>query len=185
MGNYNGSVFMSTMSNSLDVHVLYLPTNNKVWFEQALDSIEKAKSRCSLDVNVFVLEGVRGHIGRGREAGYALGTGQYVTYVDHDDYIKEDALCTIEPFLREEYTAVFPGETIVDAEGTVLREALRPHHLCVYKRACMPPIDFSAYPLDVDLQIIRAFTGKGAVAIQKSLYFWRRHKDSATTKGLR
>ena len=86
----------------LDVHILTLNSTKPEYLQQALDSIEIAKSRCSIPVNVFVVEGVPNHLGRSRKKGYSYGTGAYVTHVDHDDWIHENALLYIERVIEQQ-----------------------------------------------------------------------------------
>lgn len=70
----------------VDVHVLsYL--GNLSWLQQTLDSLLKE------DVNIYlVMGGFPGHIGKARAFAFTLGSAEYVSFVDDDDYLLPNSL---------------------------------------------------------------------------------------------
>lgn len=66
---------------SIDVHVLHLPTDNKVWTERCSASL------ATEPVNVIDLPGVVGDYWKSRCLGFHLGKAPYVSFVDPDDFV--------------------------------------------------------------------------------------------------
>lgn len=160
---------------SLDIHVLTLPSTKKEWLDQALESIELAKAKSSLDVNVYVVEGVKDHIGLARKKGYSLGNAEYVTHVDHDDWIHEDALAEVEKVLADKPEGVTTGEYWVGKEPTPRPYDL--HHLAVFKRSWLEKQSYDEYRFWADHFLIKEVK---AVHIPKCLYYLRMEPDSAS-----
>lgn len=125
----------------LDVHILTLPTSNKKWFAQCLASVEEARLRADYEVNVFVTDGVEGHIGKGRKKGYALGNSPWKTYVDDDDYILPEAFKVLGQHLHKDVTAIAPREHV--EQNGMLHKFTKPrHHLVTFKSEFINAIDW-------------------------------------------
>jgi hypothetical protein len=58
---------------------------NKSWYDQCLNSLKDEP------INLHILEGIEGHVGVKRTEGYRLGTAEFVSHVDDDDYIEPGA----------------------------------------------------------------------------------------------
>lgn len=120
------------MSMALDVHVLTMANTRAAWSAQRRISMAQAAAEAGYEVNIREIPGVLGHIGAGRAAGYAMGEAPYVTYVDDDDYVTEDAFAALLPGMLAGADAVCPGE-FLDRNGQ-LSPALHRHHLIAYRR---------------------------------------------------
>lgn len=160
----------------LDVHILTLDSTNPKYLQQALDSIEVAKSKCSIPVNVFVVEGVPSHLGRSRSKGYSYGTSAYVTHVDHDDWLHEDALLRVEGVIKQQYPqAITTGEYLVGAQ-------LEPHpndrhHLAVFNREWLEQQDYEQYRFYPDHYLLQL---SSPLHISECLYYLRVEHNSAS-----
>lgn len=161
----------------LDIHVLTLPSTKKVWLDQALASIEVARAKSGLDVNVYVVEGVKDHIGLARKKGYSLGSAEYVTHVDHDDWIHEDALAEVEKALASKPDGVTTGEYWVGEIYTPRPNDV--HHLAVFKRSWLEQQPYHEYRFWADHFLVKEVE---AVHIPKCLYYLRIEPDSASRK---
>ncbi|ABA89507.2 hypothetical protein Pcar_2268 [Syntrophotalea carbinolica DSM 2380] len=60
------------MSHAIDVHVLLLPTTNPVWWSECRHSLRDGP------VNLHLVDGVEGYMGRGRTKGFCLGNAPHV-----------------------------------------------------------------------------------------------------------
>lgn len=116
----------------LDVHVLvmhYTPTEE---VDRCVDSITHAASLCAFPVRLCLLNGVVGHIGRGRATGYALGHQLYVTYVDDDDEVMPLAFAQMEDALKQRVAAVFTPE--LQQQNGQRSKGPSHHHLIAIRR---------------------------------------------------
>lgn len=69
------------MKHRVDVHILHLPTENKQWANECVQSLMNEP------VNVFHLDGVIGDVRQGRYLGYQQGNSPYVSFIDPDDVV--------------------------------------------------------------------------------------------------
>jgi hypothetical protein len=172
---FQGNIEMSTLpfDFSLDVHVL-LHNSNPDWLAQCQASIDEAVGNAGYLVNVRYLDGESGHIGRGRAKGYALGSGQYVTYVDNDDYLLPHAFCALAEPLSKNPTAIFPNEYTL--QNGQLRLGASRHHLAIYRRDQI--IDHALWRVCGDLAQVRAVPEKHVIEISKVLYVHRLYQSA-------
>lgn len=163
---------------SVDAHVLISKSTPKEWVDRCLESIHMAARFASFKVNVFTLSGVEGHIGQGRAQGYALGCSPYVTYIDDDDYLVEEAFHDVAPALVESPDAVFPGEYII--HGSKITKCLRRHHLPFYRREHL--IDHSLWRVSGDPRQIYALGDKNIIEVKIPLYCYRIYHHSPASR---
>ena len=116
----------------IDVHIIVSSDTPRDWVDQCLDSVSDAAELAGFPVYGHVVDGVPGHIGRARAAGYALGEQPYVTFVDDDDYVLPHAFSQMADPLRSGVSAVCTPELTLQ-NGQYRRGADR-HHLIAYRR---------------------------------------------------
>lgn len=161
---------------TLDVHILTLDSTKPEYLEQALESIKVAAERCTMDVGVNVVEGVPNHLGLSRKKGYSVGTAEYVTHVDHDDWIHEDALAKVEQALTEHKPeGLTTGEFLVGAKH--IPRPTHPHHLAVFRREWLEKQEYEQYEFYVDHYLVAM---SDAIHIPECLYYHRVDPSSAS-----
>ena len=157
----------------IDVHIIVMPDRRRDWAEQCLDSVSDAAALAGFPVYGHVVEGVPGHIGKARAAGYALGDQPYVTFVDDDDYVLPHAFSQMADALRAGVSAVCTPELTLQ-NGQYRRGADR-HHLIAYRRDGV--IDHAAWVCCGDVAQMRAI-GSDALALPEPGYVHRLYMDS-------
>lgn len=167
----------------IDVHVLVMPDTPKEWIEQRRDSLSAAVAAAGYPVNVFEVPGVIGHIGKARAAGYAKGHAKYVTYVDDDDWVEENAFAILQPHLDGSTDAIFTSEWIHPDEGEPYTQAA-PHHLCVYRRPVLDFIPFDQLTWAVDVHSRHEAEGRVTVHLPEAVYHYRALGRSAPLRVL-
>ena len=63
----------------VDTHVILLPDTHQQWWQDC------RRSLTGEPIRLHVVEGVRGHIGKGRAEGFRRGDAPYISCVDPDD----------------------------------------------------------------------------------------------------
>lgn len=116
----------------LDVHILVSNDTRRDWVAQSLASVRDAISRADYPIELHVLQGVPGHIGKGRAKGYSLGSAPWKTYVDDDDYVLPNAFVDLKKYLDSDVAAVFTSE-LVEQNGKFHKHPNPEHHLQVYR----------------------------------------------------
>lgn len=163
----------------LDVHILTLPGLPDEWIKQRRDSINAAVEAAGFPVFVHEVEGIDGHLGKSRRKGYAEGTQAYVTHVDHDDWVREDAFAVLLPNIEAGVRAITTGEVQVFPDG---REDMLPdarHHLAVYERGWLWRQQFDRFKYFPDQFLI---DHPHSAHIEECVYFHRIHSDSHSRK---
>lgn len=126
----------------IDVHIIKTKdwnTQKSEWFGKCLDSLE------SQNINLYIVDGEIGHIGKGRVKGFSQGNAEYVTYVDPDDYVEKDSFDVILEGLQDKPDVLYTAERIVNTDGVYHadnKEILKRknfidlmHHIVVVKRS--------------------------------------------------
>lgn len=158
----------------IDCHVIVSADTPRAWVQQCLASVDAAITRAPWPVELHVVAGVPGHIGRARAAGYALGTHPYVTCVDDDDYLLPDAFAAVGEAMACAPDAVFPRETTL--QNGHFRLGWPRHHLAIYRRAVL--IDHAAWTCCGDLaQRVSASRGR-VVDVDHAVYVHRLYSKS-------
>lgn len=177
----------------IDVHILSHPTQDRsVNLMQLL-----VKLRRSDEINVHVVKGIKGHIGRGRLRGFLEGTSEYVTFIDDDDDVDVAVLESCEAILdaNPEVSGVHTAELIAHkgqtriAKSSVedggilgLKDIHQMHHLVVIRRKAMNDYLYklSAWPnyCEDSLYILMMMEGHKFMYTDQVGYTWNR--DEAT-----
>jgi len=122
----------------IDVHILTLPEDRQDWFEVCMASLRNQP------IELHVLAGTKGHIGKGRATGFQVGEHPYVSLVDPDDWVTPNGFRDCIKLLNEhpEFHGAYTAEHqyYQDDSGVwTLKKAdpkrgSRVHHLMVLKR---------------------------------------------------
>lgn len=161
----------------IDVHVLTMSTTPPAWAALCIASIEQAIDNAGFPVTLHVTTGVKGHIGKARAKGYALGEQPYVTYVDHDDYIHEDAFKALKPLLDRSPEAITTGETIVLEDGSTGDLPNAKHHLAVFKRDFIEQLSLENFQHFPDQYALHE---ANSIHLDRCLYFHRVYDTSGS-----
>ena len=185
---------MSTSCNSrIDVHVLLLPTTDSILWQECLDSLKDEP------VNIHIVEGVPGHIGKARYGGFSQGTSPYVSCVDPDDLVIPGAFaaCLEELEAHPEACGVYTDELIIDRSGNIIRPGiwsetpwnplfqLEPkylHHIFVMRRCYVEKyyLEMLRWPSMPEFILKGLLTAHGPwVHVNRFGYKWRLGKGTA------
>lgn len=127
----------------LDVHILVMEYTKEDVVSRCLESVKRAAAAAPFTVNIHPVVGVYGHMGASRATGYAKGKGQYVTHVDDDDWIEDNAFSILP--LEAGHESITTGETMVVRGGIRFPDPERRHHLAVFKRSWLEAQPFESY----------------------------------------
>lgn len=116
----------------LDVLVTVSLDTPRLFIATCLESVKRAAEFAPFKVNTIIVPGVPGHIGRAMMNGLARSTGQYVCWVDDDDYVLPNAFDAIADALAERPVAVCAREVEMYANGT-FKPCENRHHLTAYR----------------------------------------------------
>lgn len=192
------SVVVQAVTNDVsrcDVHVLTQDHNQRFW-DQCFTSLSTEP------VNVHLVKGISGHIGRSRYGGYGLGTSEYVSFVDDDDYVIPGSYQACIDFLDANpgVVGVCTDELIQygrtpdtwkpspHASGVIscVNHMWRIHHIVVMRRDVV--VEYADVLLDFPNQCERALyhtmisAGHTFVKLPFVGYVWRRYLNGAHTK---
>lgn len=130
----------------IDVHVLLQPSSDQSLWQLCQESLRNEP------ITLHLVDGVQGHIGRGRYVGFNQGSHPFVSYVDPDDLVIQGSFSACLDVLKNNPTAcgAYTDELIIDQDGNLLKAGiwsgqewnpllqLEPkylHHLCVMRRS--------------------------------------------------
>lgn len=116
----------------IDAHILVHAGTKPEWLDRCLDSFKGEPI-----VPHVVHNGE--NIGAGRAVGYTLGTSEYVTYVDSDDYLLPGVGDTCLHAL-ERHRAVVTREWVEYEDGRRHPTPRAGHSLAVYRRCDVLPL---------------------------------------------
>lgn len=155
----------------LDVHILISQDTRPEWVGQCLLSVHAAVEQAGYPVNVYTLPGVPGHIGRGRALGYAMGTGQWKTYVDDDDYVLPHAFKVLRPHLDSDVAVIFPREH-AEQNGKLHPFTIPCHHLITYQADVVQLVNHEDWAAmgDVMLSQLARRDPRGSLDLDDALY---------------
>ncbi|XQA72079.1 hypothetical protein ACM9XA_11310 [Xanthomonas sacchari] len=163
----------------LDVHVLTLPGLPDAWIEQRRASIAAAVEAAGYPVTIHEVDGIDGHLGQSRERGYSLGTAEYVTHVDHDDYVHADAFSVLKDALLAGVQAVTTGETVLRPDGSMTDMPQSRHHLAVFRRDLLDCMQYAAMRMYPDQYLLSQVA---STHIDQCVYVHRIYADSASRR---
>lgn len=156
-------------SPMLDCHIIVSADTPRAWVAQCLDSVHGAADRAGYPVAVHVVDGVQGHIGKARAAGYALGSHPYVTCVDDDDFILPGAFAQMADALRSGAPAICTPELTL--QNGQFRPGHNRHHLIAYRRDVL--IDHAQWPCCGDVAQLAAITDADVIDLRAHVYVHR------------
>lgn len=171
----------------IDVHILTLPTDNPLWFNQCLASL------IDEPITLHQREGRINDIANARADAFKLGHHPYVSFVDPDDYVLRGGFAACIQQLKEhpEADAVYTWEYICGIAGKYAEHS-HPnkwaHHLVVFRRSAIAQHEALlrswTWPArQSEIQIIINELKKDSekvIEIPKPYYVWRRHIHSFT-----
>lgn len=167
----------------LDVHIAVSADTPPAWVSQCFRSVHAAASAAGYPVVVHCIEGVPGHIGRARAAGFECGEHAHCTFVDDDDYVAPEAFAALAPALHLNPRLAFTSEVLLQNDRTA--GIARMHHLALVRREDATAHDWHAYPTGGEAEL---YAGLGEpLLIDAPVYFHRlyRSKGRALRGGLR
>ena len=108
---------LSVLSNQKDIEIEIVIVDDC----STDDSYSKAKEYAGEKPNIVVVKNDKnGGPGYSRNNGIQYTTGEYITFVDSDDYLSDDFSTTIAPLLSREYDCIIFNYENVDEKGSVL-----------------------------------------------------------------
>lgn len=137
----------------LDVHILVMSYTPHDVVNRCLDSVNNAAVQAGFPVNVHVLDGEYGHLGRSRKRGYSLGDSKYVTHVDDDDWVDSDAFYVLASHLNAGAEAVTTGERL-HVRGLSKDTPESRHHLAVFAREYVNNSDYHKFRFYPDQRLL-------------------------------
>jgi hypothetical protein len=128
----------------LDVHILVLPGRDEAIVGRCVESVMNAADQAGYPVDVHLLCGIEGHIGRGRVLGYAKGHHPYVTSVDDDDWVDSNAFACLAQALLYRPASIYTRSIGHNAEGAHIQNIRQ--NFRVFRRDVTESIDLSLWP---------------------------------------
>lgn len=162
----------------LDVHILRMSYTSPEYVAACIAGVEAAAAAAGFPVAVHVVDGLYGHLGASRASGYAHGTHPYVTSVDDDDLVDENAFAVLGALLRSGVAGITTGERNLKPNGTITEMPDAKHHLAVYRRDLLGLSDYADFMFFPDQRLMSQFT---LVHIPLCVYTHRQH-DSGSKK---
>jgi len=162
----------------LDVHILVSDMTRREWVEKCLESVSDAAAQAGFPVGVYVVpisDGTRGHIGRGRKQGYALGAYPYVTNVDDDDWVDKNAFALLARGLEKGPVAV---TTQCEMHQNGLSQGVKPWRnlLRVFRRDVALSAPLEAWPVyDAPMMLAHADAIGRVEELECAPYHYRLH----------
>lgn len=181
----------SASTHKCDVHVIVSPQYEQ-YHEQCFDSLKDEP------INLYKIPAVDGDIGQGRYQGFHSGSGEYVSFVDDDDYIvpgtyqklidlldaNPDAIgafCKEQTLVDDEI--VTPAYRKLDDDYPWWKLFMHIHHIVIFRRELvMPYVDY-IYP-DCKIggpvaMVVKILSdGHKFACLDEYGYVWRQHNNS-------
>lgn len=119
----------------IDVHMIRLPNQNEEWYRLMMDSLEPQLDQIRLS---FVDGSQFGpHIGRSRIHGFEQAQGEWVCYVDPDDWCAAGIFHELNEAVKQnpEVDVVYSRDMLVDKEGIPLSLGLSYGHAMAFRKS--------------------------------------------------
>lgn len=178
--------------NMIDVHILISP-ERELWLDECLASLKRQP------INLYLIDGIKNHVGRGRIKGFSQGNSEWVSFVDDDDLVLPGAFSEIEDTVRNFPTAkaIFTREEFINEKGEVIKKATQlpdrfnkphllslrrwDHHLMVFKRKELEVFlrDLKGLPMGCNAYLARQFIKNYPCVMHPMVaYQWRMHNSN-------
>ena len=181
----------------VDTHVILMSDSNEKWWDECQDSL------AGEPVNIHVIEGVKGHIGKGRVKGFIEGKSPYVSCVDPDDLIIPGAFEKCIEALEDnpEACGAYTDELLIDERGRTIRPGiwsgrdwnpllqLEPqylHHIYVMRRCFVAKhlTELGRWPHLAEFVLKGLLVNHGPwIHVDSFGYKWRMHEEGQNHKG--
>lgn len=167
------------MDLGLDIHILVHPVTPDDWVVNAIQSVKNAMANTKYQTSLHILDADVTSIGKGRMLGYAHGRQPFVTSVDDDDWVDEDAFAILKDAMLEKPAGIVT-DSVIEPTGELAhrREALR-----VFRRDVAMSSRLEEWPIFDSLAILRhARTVGEVIEIPNAVYHQRRGFKSNNMK---
>lgn len=162
----------------LQVHVLVSETTKKEWVDQCLKSVYVARDRADYPIQIDIVPGIPGHIGKGRAKAYAKSSARWKTYVDDDDYLLPNAFVDLKKHLHHDVAAIFTREQTWQ-NGRLHPGTFADHHLQVYRDDIVDGYDHNLTTMsDVWCRELAKRDPRGVLSVDDVTYVHRVYYDS-------
>lgn len=166
------------------------------------DMLESAAARDPRIKVIFREE--NGHISEATNSAFSLATGEYIGLLDHDDVLREHALCEVVAVLndRPDTELIYSDEDKVSEEGQRFDPHFKPdfspdlframnylNHFTVHRAANIRKVGGwrkgfeGSQDYDINLRIVETVDREKVVHIPKVLYHWRAGEGSTARAG--
>jgi len=143
------------------------------WLSECIASIADAIDQSPFPVELHIVNGTKGHIGKGRAEGYAQGCHPYVTFVDDDDFLLPGAFAQMAEAIKFNPEAVCSPEWLLYGHKRILGRSR--HHLTALRRDQL--IDHRQWPSCGDVAQA-ARIGNNAIELPEAMYVHRIYPES-------
>jgi hypothetical protein len=139
----------------LDVLITISQDTPVEWVDQAIVSVNIAAEQADYPVQLFLIPGVPGHIGKAMQAGAAYGHAPYIAWVDDDDFVEPHAFSVLASSFARNPKRIVAREKHLLTNGHTVPVNLR-HHLSAFRRDVVTSVDLSLYPALPNVALYKA-----------------------------
>ena len=168
----------------IDIHILYLPSDNPDWLDQAIASVE------AQGIIPRLVPGVFGHIGQSRFNAFNSSTAELVGHIDADDFILPGWIDSLVEACGETHVGVYSGYSLQFEDGTFKEHAPRWTRACIERgllrrKAILPHLHkLVKLPLGADCALRVALMDEEWGVSQHTGYVWRQHPHQSHRKAV-
>lgn len=104
----------------VDTHVLLLPETNQQWWEECQATLTDEP------INLHLVNGIPGHIGKARANAYQLGDTPYISFVDPDDLVIPGAFqaCIDALEANPQACGAYTDEILISESGETIEQGI-------------------------------------------------------------
>lgn len=167
----------------IDVHILTLPDEDKTLLKECLKSLDEE------NISIHLVDGVEGHVGRGRAKAIQKGTNEWIGWVDSDDFIIPGAYNKMinqskeNPeigfwWMNEEVWDLLPSDLYAPVNKYT---SVRPHHIHIIHRDLIDYDIIEGIKNDFG-KILNKLSINHGKHINETGYVWRQYNKSSCRK---
>ncbi len=180
----------------VDTHVTTMPDTNPDWWKECRNSLKGEP------INLHLIDGVKGHVGKGRLKGFSKGESPYISCVDPDDIVIQGAYEACIEVLEKnpEACGAYTDEYLINSTGEIIRPGvwnkmdwnpllqLEPqymHHIYVMRRKFAEKHfdELQKWPHLAEFILKGLITSYGPwIHVDRFGYKWRIHDDTHSHK---